>query len=333
MLAAFGMGGYSPALFILFTGSFLAVLYFLAAGNLSRGFRSTDLADCAGGRRRMPSTTLAPRWLGRAGDGLSLNTYGVLSSVLRNATPSVGPRTGPSRWWSRPRCCRHRAHRAYAFRVSSSSPPANRCAGAASTSAACEVDARLRRTAIAALAGAAGATIVGLPGADVVLRGRPRDRRRDVPRFVFYGARHQDLGVSTRSPCCLLGRGGRLGGASAGLRAGCLPRDARLSRSSAPHWPGRARARRADAGGARRRRRPGRCCHRRGTLDTLEVQLLDPIPAAMGESCWGSEATRSPGCAALASACAVGGLPLAVLALLLAASVLAATGHFPVTIQ
>ncbi|HSP65555.1 MAG TPA: proton-conducting transporter membrane subunit, partial [Candidatus Deferrimicrobium sp.] len=59
MLAAFGMGGYSAALFILFTGVFLAVLFFLAAGNLTHGFRSRELTDCRGGRQRMPRTTLA----------------------------------------------------------------------------------------------------------------------------------------------------------------------------------------------------------------------------------------------------------------------------------
>src|ERR1035441_180031 len=88
MLAAFGMGGYSPALFLLFTSSFLAVVYFLAVGNLTRGFRSRELADCGGGRRRMPRTTLALGGWALGISGLTLNTYSVLSATLHDVLPN-----------------------------------------------------------------------------------------------------------------------------------------------------------------------------------------------------------------------------------------------------
>ncbi|MDQ6855667.1 MAG: hypothetical protein M3Z57_01165, partial [Candidatus Dormibacteraeota bacterium] len=90
MLAAFGMGGYSPALFMLVTGVFLAVLYFLAAGNLTRGFRSRELAECTGGRRRMPRTTLAIGGWALGISGLTLNSYSVLSATFRDAFPNGG---------------------------------------------------------------------------------------------------------------------------------------------------------------------------------------------------------------------------------------------------
>ena len=65
-------------------------------------------------------------------------------------------------------------------------------------------------------------------------------------------------------------------------------------------------------------------------LDTLEIQLLEPIPAAMGESVEAvSEALSGLRSTRLGLSLAAA---FAVVAVVLAASVLAATGHFPVSI-
>ncbi len=196
ILAAFGMGGYSPALFILFTGIFLAVVFFLAAGNLTRGFRSRELADCGGGRRRMPRTTLALGGWALGISGLSLNTYNAVSATFRDALPNGGHVSGAAEVVVAIALLAATALTAlYAFRVYfvvASGDPARR--RGFDVGRLREVDARLRVTALVALAGAAVATLVGLPGLTSFTVSHREIPGLTFSRFVFYGATPTNLG-------------------------------------------------------------------------------------------------------------------------------------------
>ncbi len=319
MLAAFGMGGYSPALFMLFTGVFLAVLYFLAAGNLTRGFRSRELADCTGGRRRMPRTTLAIGAWALGISGLTLNSYSVLSATFRDVFPNGGHVNAVAQVVVAAAVLATLvltglfAFRVY-FVVATGEPVRRRGFDVARLR---EVDARLRVTAFLALAGAAAATLVGLPGVTGLT----------FSRFVFYGARHQDLGLNllALALAVVLAAGGAL--AARWLFAAGRQRPApqtalgRLETGLAGPTPIERVALALPSGFVT-------VGHK---LDTLDAELLEPIPAAMGASVGAvSEALARLRTVRIGVSTAAA---LAVIALLVAASVLAATGHLPVTIQ
>jgi NADH:ubiquinone oxidoreductase subunit 5 (subunit L)/multisubunit Na+/H+ antiporter MnhA subunit len=330
MLAAFGMGGYSPALFLLFTSSFLAVVYFLAAGNLSRGFRSRDLTECGGGRRRMPRTTLALGGWALGISGLTLNTYSVLSATLRDVLPN-GAHVNriPQVVVAVAVLVTIILTAVYAFRVyfvvATGEPPRRRGFDVGRLR---EVDARLRRTVLVALAGAGAATLVGLPGVSSFMVGSHQVPGLTFSRFIFFGVARQQLpvDVTALALAVVLGAGGAV--AARWLFASVRSRDetaaSRLGRAG-EMLAGPTPAERVAAVLPRAFTAAGE------TLDSLEVQLLEPIPAAMGESIGSlSEALTRMRSARIGLSMAAA---LAVLAVLLAASVLAATGHFPVTTQ
>lgn len=331
MLAAFGMGGYSAGLFILFTGIFLAVLYFLAAGNLTRGFRSRELADCGGGRRRMPRTTLALGGWALGISGLTLNTYSVVSATFRDVLPNGGHVGRIAQVVVAVAVLAALCLTAlYAFRVYFvvATGEAVRRRGFDVTRLR-EVDARLRSTAFLALAGAGGATLVGIPGLASFTVGGRQIPGLTFSRFIFYGARRQDLGFDLLALvlAAVIGAGGAVAARwlfAAGRRREAVGTGTVLDRLGVVLAGPTPAERVAFA-------LPGGFIAAGHKLDTLEVELLEPIPAAMGESVGAiSEALTRLRSARIGLSTAAA---LAVLALLLAASVLAATGHFPVTIQ
>ena len=331
ILAAFGMGGYSPALFLLFTASFLAVVYFLAAGNLSRGFRSRDLADCGGGRRRMPRTTLALGGWALGISGLSLNTYSVLSSTFRDNLPNGG-HVGrlPQVLVALAVLLTIALTALYAFRlyfaVATGEPPKRR---GFDVTRLREVDPRRRGTVMAALAGAAGATLVGLPGVNSFMVGSRKIPGFTFSHFIFYGSLRQQLALDVTA-LALVG----VIAAAAATAAWWLFSAQRAGTTAS------VRSRFATAGAALTGPTPvehvatmvpGIFIRAGETLDSFDEQVLDPISTGMGESVGalsqGLTRLRSTrfGVSMVAA--------LAVIAVLLAASVLAATGHFPVTTQ
>ena len=307
------------------------MLYFLAAGNLTRGFRSRELADCAGGRRRMPRTTLALGGWALGISGLTLNTYSVLSATFRDVLPNGG-------------------HVSAAAQV----------VVAVAVLATIGADRAVRVPRV-------------LHGADRRARAAPRVRRQPAARGRRAAAAHRlprawrrrggDPGraspASPRSPWAAARSPGSPSAASSStappasssastrwllLLALVLARAARSRRdgcsppAAAPRTaPGdalaRARAVLAEPTPAERAAPvlPRGFIAAGERLDTLEVQLLEPIPAAMGESVGAvSEAMARLRSARLGLSLAAA---FAVVAMLLAASVLAATGHFPVSIR
>ncbi len=331
VLAAFGVGGYSPALFLLFTASFLAVVYFLAAGNLTRGFRSRELSDCGGGRRRMPRTTLALGGWALGISGLTLNTYSVLAAAFHGTLPDGAHVSGVIQAVVAVAVLVTIVlTAAYAFRVyfvvATGEPLRRRGFDVARLR---EVDARLRRTVLVALGGAAAATLVGLPGVSSFMVGSRKVPGLTFGRFIFYGTLRQDIPVDAIALvlAAVLAAGGVTAAwwlFSAGRsRAEGAPqrRLAWLSGAVGEPTPAERVAAIAPRGFIAAGRR----------VDALDVQLLEPIPTAMGESA----GTLSEALARLRTA-RIGlsmAAALALLAVLLAASVLAATGHFPVTTQ
>ncbi len=328
MLAAFGVGGYSAALFLMFTGAFLTVVYFLAAGNLIRGFRSRELADCRGGRARMPLTTLALGGWALGISGLTLNTYSVLSATFRDVLPNGGHVGRVAQVIVAAAVLVTIALTAlYAFRVyfvvAAGEPVRRR---GFDVSRLREVDARLRRTALLALAGAGASTLVGIPGLTSFNVGSREIPGLTFSRFVFYGRTHQNIGFDALALLLALvfAAGGAFAArwlhaerdpAAAPVRA--LARAEALLASPTPAERAAALVPRGFVAAGQR-------------LDTLEVQLLEPIPAAMGASveALSDTVTRLRSSRLGLSLAAAFAVVIAVLA----ATVLAATGHFPVTI-
>jgi NADH:ubiquinone oxidoreductase subunit 5 (subunit L)/multisubunit Na+/H+ antiporter MnhA subunit len=331
MLATFGVGGFSPALFLLFTASFLTVVFFLAAGNLIRGFRSRELADCGGGRRRMPRTTLALGGWALGISGLSLNTYSALSATFHDTFPHGGhvSRTvqvlvGLAVLVTVVLTAAY-AFRVY-FTVASGETPRRRGFDVARLR---EVDPRLRRTAFLALAGAAAATIVGLPGVNSFTLGSRTVPGLTFTRFVFYGNVRQQLPFDGLALvlAVVLAAGGALAAwwffSADHRRAVATPLRNLASAGMA----------RADPTPAERVTAwvPQAFIASGQRLDSLEMELLEPIPDAMGESVGAvSEALTRLRTTRFGLSLAAA---LAVIAVLLAASILAVTGHFPVSTQ
>lgn len=330
-MAAFGAGGYSPALFVVFTETFLTGAYFLAAGNLCRGYRTRDIAEIGDARRRMPRTALVLGGWGLGVAGLSLNTYSVLAAVLRNATPlgrhldaaavvvlALGVVVAAF-------VTALAAARVHAV-IAGGSVPRRR---GFDVSRLREVTRRLALPATLLLGAAVAATLVGIPGVSSFRAGGVRVPGLTFSHFIFYGAVRQQLAFD---PLALLiaAAAGAAGVAGAQALFGArgiaaAPRlrarlDGIAARLARPTFSERAATRVPPAFSAAGR-----------VLDGYDREVVVTAWAAMGdalESRWTppEPLLRLRGATGLAAA---GG----VLAVLLAAAVLAATGHFPVTIR
>jgi NADH-quinone oxidoreductase subunit L len=331
ILAAFGMGGFSPALFALFTASCLVVVYFLAAGNLSRAYRTRDLRECGGARRRMPRTTLALGGWAAGISGLSLNTYSVLSVAFRNTRPAGGGASTITQVIVAVGVLVAVALTSlYAFRVFflvAGGEPTRRRGFDVTRLREAELPAR--RPVQLALAAAVVATAAGIPGVNSFNLGSRPVPGLTFSHFIFYGATRQVLAVDflALALVAIIGVGGALAARwlfSPATGRSANPVRTRLARAGAllaGPTPGERLAAIAPVGFIRAGE----------VLDDVDGQLLGPIPDAMGESVallslWLGR-LRSPRIAVSTAAA------FAVIAILLAASVLAVTGHFPVHIQ
>lgn len=331
VLAAFGMGGFSPALFVLFTSSCLAVVYFLAAGSIARAFRTRNLDDCGGARARMPRTTLVLLGWAAGVSGLSLNSYSVLSVALRNARPTGGGVNGLTQVVVLLAVLVTMVLTAlYSFRVVfavSSGAPARR--RGFDSSRIREDPPPARRAMVGALGAAVVATLVGIPGISSFTVGSRQVPGLTFSHFIFYGSIRQQLALDLTAllVAAAVGAGGALAarwlftttadGVLHPLRVRAATAGALLA-GPTPSERGAALA-------------PVVAMRAGAVLDAVDSDLLTPLPDGMGES-FGLFSTwlarlRSPRVAVSAAAA------FAVIALLLAASVLAVTGHFPVSTQ
>jgi NADH:ubiquinone oxidoreductase subunit 5 (subunit L)/multisubunit Na+/H+ antiporter MnhA subunit len=319
LLAALGMGGYSPAMFMLLTSSALTVLYFLCAGNIARRYRSRQLGDLGGAWKRMPRTSTGLLVWALGVSGLSLNTYTVLSATLRNTSPIGGKSsTVVEVVVAAALMVAMTLTSLYAFRgfwlVTGGDPVRRRGFDASRLR---EAEAPLvRAVGLAALA-AAVCTLVNIPGLNY------------FTHFVFFGAVRQVLAVNGWALLLALALGAG-GGAVAWFlfaperRAGAARMLSRWERAGAV------------AGGPTPAERLMPWVSRvfvgaGSTLDSVDRQVLEPIVDSVAESGGALAALLDRvrggrvGVALAAS--------MAVVAVLVAASVLAITGHFPVVIR
>ncbi|MEO8899681.1 MAG: proton-conducting transporter membrane subunit [Candidatus Dormibacter sp.] len=331
VLATLGMGGFSPALFALFTATCLVVVYFLAAGTLSRAYRTRDIGECGGARRRLPRTTLALGGWAVGVSGLSLNTYSVLSATFRNTRPAGGATTSTlvQVIVAVGVLVAMALTSLYAFRlfflVAGGDPVRRRGFDATRLR---EAEPAARRAVQIALGAAIVATLAGIPGVNSFNLGSRRVPGLTFTHFIFYGASRQQLAVDflALALAAVIGVGGALAArwafSPASNRAAnpVRARFARISSLMAGPTPGERLATIVPAGFVRAGE----------VLAEVDNQLLEPIPDAMGESVWllsGWLARLRTARLAVSTAAA-----FALIAILLAASVLAVTGHFPVRI-
>lgn len=329
VLLALGMGGFSPGLFVAFTGSCLSVLFFLASGNLIRAYRTRDLTEMGGARRRLPATSLALGGWALGISGLSLNSYSALSAALRNTTPAATSVAAPVGVVSTVALLGVTLLTPlYAFRIAlrvSAGDPLRR--RGFDLSRLRDVEPGPRRAVLLALAAAVVTSAVGVPGVNAFRVGDARVPGLTFSHFVFYGEVRQQLAVNFVAVglCVVLAAAGV--GASWLLWRRGRPLSSQVRERLAPtgRWlAGPTPAERA-AGAL------GVLAVRAGQqLDRVDRELVEPVPDAIGEAA--SILVRWSGRTGLGRS-PTGGLAvaLAVVAVLLAASVLAATGHLPMS--
>ena len=87
-IAALGMGGYSPGVFIAFTSVFTSTLLLLAVGNLVRVYRTDDIAEMGGAWAKLRTTSIALGVWALLAGGIGLSAYYALSSALSGVDPA-----------------------------------------------------------------------------------------------------------------------------------------------------------------------------------------------------------------------------------------------------
>ena len=87
--ATFGLGGYAAGLYLLFTLIPLTAIFFMAAHNVVRGYRSRLLTHHGGMRRTMPATAFALAVWAAGLSGLTVNVYWALATAFANSAPDA----------------------------------------------------------------------------------------------------------------------------------------------------------------------------------------------------------------------------------------------------
>lgn len=328
VLTALGMGGYSPALFILFTSLPLTVLFFLCAGNIGQRYRSRDILDHGGSWRRMPRTSRGLLLWALGVSGLSLNTYSVLSATFRDTSP-VGGRSAAvvEAAVAIGVLVTMALTSLYAFRVFflvATGDPARR--RSFDSSRLREAEPTVVRPVVLAALAVAVCTLVGIPGVSSFTAGGHAIPGLTFSHFVFYGAIRQQLAIDGWALLLAVVLG-VAGAAAAWLLYAARRRPAgeafrsrwaRVGGLLVPPTP-------SERGVARV---PVIFTTAGSTLSAVDRRLVEPITDSVGETTaaladlLGRLRPGLPGRSLAAS--------LAVIVVILAASVLAVTGHFPV---
>ena len=319
VLAAFGMGGYSPALFVAFTSVALAALYFLVVANVAARYHSTAFADLGGLRRRMPRTAFGLLVWTAFTCGLSLGSYTVVAAALRNATPEGA--SAPAGVAAAVTLLVIVA--VFVAAVNAVRVHAAATAGDAArrrgfdTSRIAEVDTPMVRAVLMAAAAVVASALVGIPGLTRFSLGGKTFPGLTFSHFVFYGAVRQVLAVQWPALGVALAAGVAAVFAARSGRAG-----ARLA------W---LRERVADPTPQERLAElvPAPLLAAGAVIERIDAELIDPVVDQAGEG---------PGLAAsLLQRARLPHLSLSVAASLLltvvivGGALLAATGHFVVS--
>jgi NADH-quinone oxidoreductase subunit L len=327
-ITAMGAGGYSAGLLITFVSAPLSLLLLVTAGSLARAYRTRDIGEMGGAWRRMRRTSLSLGLWTVAAAGLDLVGYDVVSSIFLNRFPDGGQMTG----WVHDLVAVLAVAAVvltalYAVRllvtVCRGTPAVRRGFVVEKLT---EAEPRLRTLQAWCAAATVGAVIVGLPGIAAIGHGKGRVPALTFSHWIYYGASHQNLPLewwafAAAAAALVVG----VAGGVAVSRAELTRRAARLGlwlRIPTLAATGPAAVRWAIVFGAR-------------AVDTLagevvafDHDLVEPLYDSAGEGIevvsWSLERVR-------VRRLRIGlGVMLAVILLLVGASVLAAGGHFPV---
>jgi NADH:ubiquinone oxidoreductase subunit 5 (subunit L)/multisubunit Na+/H+ antiporter MnhA subunit len=327
-ITAMGAGGYSAGLLITFVSAPLSLLLLVTAGSLARAYRTRDIGEMGGAWRRMRRTSLGLGLWTVAAAGLDLVGYDVVSSILLNRFPNGGHMTG----WVRDLVAVLAVAAVvltalYAVRllvtVCRGTPAVRR---GFLVEKLTEAEPRLRALQGWTAAATVVAVVIGLPGIAPIGHGKGRVPALTFSHWIYYGASHQSLPVewwafAAVAAALVVGVAGGAAVSQAWLsrrltRIGLWLRLPTLT-ATAP-----AAVRRAIALGAR----VGDTLA--GEVVAFDHELVEPLYDSAGEGieavAWSMERVRVR---KLRIGLAV---MLAVVLLLVGASVLAAGGHFPV---
>ena len=327
-ITAMGAGGYSAGLLITFVSAPLSLLLLVTAGSLARAYRTRDIGEMGGAWRRMRRTSLGLGLWTVAAAGLDLVGYDVVSSILLNRFPNGGHMTG----WVRDLVAVLAVAAVvltalYAVRllvtVCRGTPAVRR---GFLVEKLTEAEPRLRALQGWTAAATVVAVVIGLPGIAAIGHGKGRVPALTFSHWIYYGVSHQNLPVEGWAFAAVAAA------LVVGVAGGAAVSQARLSRRLAriglwlrlPTLTATAPAavRRAIALGAR----VGDTLA--GEVVALDHELVEPLYDSAGDGieavAWSMERVRVR---KLRIGLAV---MLAVVLLLVGASVLAAGGHFPV---
>jgi NADH-quinone oxidoreductase subunit L len=323
-ITALGAGGYSAGLLIAVVSAPLSLLLLVIAASLARAYRSRDITQMGGAWRRMRRTSLSLGFWAIAAAGLDLVGYDVVSTVFLNRFPNGGHMTG----WVQDLVAVLAIAAVvltalYAFRlvltVCAGTPAARRGFVAERLT---EAEPRLRGLQGWAAGATVGAILIGLPGIGAIGQGKGRIPALTFSHWIYFGSSHQALplnGSALLVAALALAAGvagvalvSRLRLERLGARLG-LPRLV----AAAPVALAWTLARVTGAGEALA-----------GEVVAVDDGLVEPLFDSAGESvevaAWALDRVR-------ARRLRIGlGVMLTLVLLLVGASVLAASGHFPV---
>ena len=193
-LAALGMGGFSPGVFIAFTSVFTSTLLLLAAGNLIRVYRTEDITEMGGAWPKLRTTSTAlGAWALLAG-GLGLSSYYALSSAFSGVDPAGGVFSGAERTVITILviiAAVAGALLAGRVLITVTRGAVTRRRGFQHDRIA-DVEPGMRRPLWLAMVAAVAAVLIGLPGLQPFTLGG-RVAELTFMRFVFYGNHHQAI--------------------------------------------------------------------------------------------------------------------------------------------
>ena len=196
-VATLGSGGFSAAMFVAFTGVFLATLFFLVAGNVVRVYRTRNIHETGGAWSRMRTTSLGLLIWAAGTGGLALSGYYALASVLLNRSPLGGHIGGVGRGVVIALLLTSAA----ALSLAASRVVVTVCAGAVVkrrgfvAERVAEAERPLRSPIILAGIAAIAAVLAGLPGLQPVHSGKLSVPGLTFTHFVFFGAHRQALSL------------------------------------------------------------------------------------------------------------------------------------------
>jgi NADH:ubiquinone oxidoreductase subunit 5 (subunit L)/multisubunit Na+/H+ antiporter MnhA subunit len=342
-ITAMGAGGYSAGLLITVVSAPLSLLLLVTAGSLARAYRTRDIGEMGGAWRRMRHTSLSLGLWALAAAGLDLVGYDVVSSIFLNRFPNmreeVGSTTryiivqgGQMAGWVRDLVAVLAIAAVVLTALYAVRLLVTICRGTPAVRRGflveklTEAEPPLRTLQRWCAAATVGAVVVGLPGIAAIGHGKGRVPALTFSHWIYYGASHQILPVewwafAAAAAALVVG----VAGGVAVSRAGLTRRVARLGvwlRIPTLSATGPAAVRWAFAFGAR----AGNALA--GEVVAFDHELVEPLYDSAGEgieaAAWSLERVR-------VRRLGIGlGVTLAVILLLVGASVLAAGGHFPV---